>query len=250
MCMGRTHVLSTTTLGLATVAPLAINILHHPMPVATVFAFAGVCGGYGVLPDLDHPQATLARTLGPATKAIATFVHGISGGHRKGTHTVWFAALMLGLVTLLAAKLGKDAELPIAFVGFYLAAMILHLSPDHASGKAEATYLVEAAGATAACYFYIPDWWWLPWTVGFGVVGHIVADTLTVEGVPILYPLAKRLVVRLPLLGHTDSIREHCFAWLLGPALLWVAFATVLGHQWWTTGWLDSPGTWRLAALN
>lgn len=246
MCMGRTHVLVAGTLGLAC-AGSAAHLLGHPMPFGAALAFGGVTAGMGVLPDLDHPQATLARTLGPVTKAVARVVCAASGGHRKGTHTVWFAALMVGLSTLLANRFGARAELPVAFVGFYLAAMILRLSPRPTSGKAEVTYLGEAAAATAAAYYLVPDWWWLPWAVGSGVLAHIVADCLTVEGVPVLFPLARRFVVRAPLLGRTDSAREHLFALLLAPALLWMIVATLTGNAWWTIAWVQHPAAWHLA---
>lgn len=249
MCMGRTHVLMTGTIGLACAAPLSQTILHHHMSVGTLFAFAGVTAGYGILPDFDHPSATLARTLGPVTKAISQVVHRLSGGHRKGTHTIWFAALMVGLVTLLASHFSKNAQLPIAFIGFYLALMVLRLAPRHGSGAGEFIYLIEAAGLTAVTYHFISDWRWLPWAVGFGVIGHIVGDILTVEGVPILYPLAKSFVVRLPLLGRTDSAREHGALFLLGPAIAWVAFATILGHDWYSIAWVSSPNTWHVTAL-
>ncbi len=248
--MGRTHVLSSTAIGLACAAPLAGHFIDRPMPVATLFAFAALVGGYGVLPDLDHPQATLARTLGPVTKAISQVVHNISGGHRKGTHTIWMALLVVGLVTVLAAKFGRPALIPVVFVGFYLFAMILHLAPHHRSGRGELVYALEAAAATAAVYEFIPDWWFVPFAAGFGVLGHIVGDILTVEGVPILYPLAKKFVVRVPLLGRTDSAREHGFAWLLVPAIAWMAFAIVFGHQWWDVSWLTtSTSDWKVAAL-
>ena len=162
MCMSRTHVLSSTAIGLACAAPLAGHFLDHPMPAATLFAFAAVVGGYGVLPDLDHPQATLARTLGPVTKVISQLVHNISGGHRKGTHTLWMALLVVGLVTVLAAKFGHPALIPVVFVGLYLFAMILRLAPHHRSGRGELVYAIEAAAATAATYEFIPDWWFVP----------------------------------------------------------------------------------------
>jgi membrane-bound metal-dependent hydrolase YbcI (DUF457 family) len=248
MCMGRTHVLAATAISLAAAAPLSTEVMHRQLPVGSLLVFAVITGGYGVLPDFDHPSATLARTLGPATKAIATFIHAISGGHRKGTHTIRCAALMVGLVTFLSVRFGNEAELPVAFIGFYLFAMILKLAPNPSTGGAEFVYLLEAAAATTATYYLIADWWWLPWAVGFGVIGHIAADCLTTQGVPILYPILPRIIVKLPILGSTDSAREHGLAWLLVPAIAWGVFALLLGHQWWTVEWLRDPNAWRIAA--
>lgn len=249
MCMGRTHSLMSATLALACAAPLSEHLLHHSMPIATLFAFAGVTAGYGLLPDIDHPQATLARTLGPVTKAIAKVVHDLSGGHRKGTHTVWFAALMVGLATLLTDHFGKNAALPIAFIGFYLGLSILKLAPGHGTGKGEFIYVLEAAALTWATYHFIPDWYWLPYAVGFGVIGHILGDILTTEGVPIAYPLAKKFVVKVPLLGTTDGPREHFFFWLLGPTICWVALCTVVGQNWYHFSWAAHPAMWHVVAM-
>lgn len=70
--------------------------------------------------------------------------------------------------------------------------------------------------------------WWLPFAAGVGILGHVAGDILTSEGVPIFYPLFPKLVVKLPILGSTDSAREHGFAWVCSAAWLggaWVAFA-------------------------
>lgn len=212
-------------------------------------AFTLATAGYSLLPDFDHPQATLSRTLGPVTKAVATGVHAVSGGHRKGTHTVWFATITVGLATILSSSFGRDATLPLLFVGYFLALMILRIAPRHGSGLGELVYAAEAAGLTAATYHWVVgSWWWLPWAVGMGVISHIVGDILTTEGVPVLYPLAKRLVVKVPVLGHTDSRREHTFATLLVPVFAWMALAVLTGHTWWTVTWATHPESWQLIA--
>lgn len=248
MCMGRTHVMLAGTIGFAIAAPLSVHVMGHPMSIGETFAFAATTAGYGILPDLDHPSGTLARLLGPITRSIAVVVHSISGGHRKGTHTIWMAGLMVGLVTLLAARFGNQAEIPIAFVGFYLTAMVLKLARHPTSGSAEITYLVEASAATAACYFLLDNWTWLPFGVGAGVIGHIIGDILTTEGVPILYPLFPRFVVKIPILGHTDGAREHVFAFLLMPVMAYVAAAVVTGNHWYAIDWVTHSDAWRLAA--
>jgi len=246
--MGKTHVSVGALLGLALAGPLAHDVLHRTPTIGELAAFTGVTAGFALLPDLDHPQATLARTLGPATKLIATGVNKVSGGHRKGTHTVWMAGLMVGLITLLSTNFGRSAELPVAFVGFYLALMILRLAPRGTSGLGELVYAIEAAGLSYATYRWVGSWWWLPWAAGLGVIWHIVADCLTTEGVPLFFPLARRFVVRMPVLGHTDSVREHVFAFTLLPAIAWVALATATGHPWWTYAWVSDPSHWKVVA--
>lgn len=250
VCMGPTHSRLGATMGLALATPLAALALHRHFTILELAAFTLCTAGYSLLPDFDHPQATLARVLGPVTKEIASVICKLSGGHRKGTHTIWFAAIMVGLSTFLSVAFGRNANLPLVFVGYFIALMILRLAPRRGSGAGELIYAIEAAGLTYATYRFVHSWWWLPWAVGMGVIWHIVGDILTVEGVPILYPLAKKFVVKVPILGHTDSPREHGFAWLLIPAFLWVVLAIATGHDWWTVQWAAHPEAWKLVKVS
>src|SRR6266702_6498249 len=90
--LGRDHALSGA-LAFAAVAPL----LH----VTGVHLAAGMAltAGAGVLPDIDEPGSTIARTFGFLTGTFSWIVHRISGGHRKGTHS------LLGIALLTAASL-------------------------------------------------------------------------------------------------------------------------------------------------
>jgi hypothetical protein len=85
--LGHDHALSGA-LAFAAVAPL----VH----VTGVQLAAGIAltAGAGVLPDLDEPGSTIARTFGFLTGGFSWIVHKISGGHRKGTHSLLGVALM------------------------------------------------------------------------------------------------------------------------------------------------------------
>lgn len=233
MCMGRTHVLMTGALATITAQPLAHAFLDRHMIAGEVVAFGAVTAGYGLLPDLDHPQATLARVLGPVTKAIARVVATVSGGHRKGTHAIWAAVLAVLGATWTVSQDWWWAESVLIFVGLFLVAMILRLGPKPRTGPAELSYALVAAAGTAATMHFVPSGsdglWWLPWCVGIGVIGHILGDILTTEGVPVLYPVLPKLVVRFPVLGSTDSTREHGFAWVCTVAWLGGAWLALSG---------------------
>ncbi len=239
--------MSTAALALCFAAPLAMRYLHHPMSLGTVLAFSAATAGYGLLPDIDHPQSTLARTFGPLTSALARTVSRVSGGHRKFTHTLWFAALMIVVVDLLVLRAGRWADWLVAGVGFYLAAMVLRLAPRRGSAGSEMAYALEATVAVAVYQHFDGNWWWTPWAVAFGVLGHITGDILTTEGVPILYPLVPHFIVRAPVLGTTDHWRERLFAISLGPILIWLCLAALTGNAWYRLAWAAHPGTWHLA---
>lgn len=229
MCMGRTHVLMTGVMATVAAQPLANHFLDRSMTPGEVVSLGAVTAGYGVLPDLDHPAATLARVLGPVTKTVASVVGTLAGGHRKGTHTVWFATGVVFLFGwLFTQDFGWHPEAVTIFVGLYLVAMILRLGPKPRTGPAELTYAGVAAVGTASIIYFLPDPWWLPWAVGLGVVGHLVGDALTTEKIRPFFPLWN-VKVGLAVLGDTDSVREKWFARLLIPAWLLAAWFAVSG---------------------
>lgn len=104
-------------------------------PAATLTG-AALCAGAALLPDLDHPRATVATAFGPASVALARGVHGISatvyentrtltdenrdGGHRGLTHTAAFA-LGLGALVAVLAQLVPHAVPGVLFVLLVLA---------------------------------------------------------------------------------------------------------------------------------
>ena len=61
-------------------------LLHVTAP--GLLAGLVLTAGAGVLPDIDEPGSTIARSYGFLTETFAWIVHHLSGGHRKGTHSV------------------------------------------------------------------------------------------------------------------------------------------------------------------
>lgn len=98
--MGRTHQLGGAALWLGTTAVL-------PVPPLAVAAGVPVAAWFALWPDLDHPQAKLARSLGPVTYLLAVRVERAFGGHRAGTHSLLVGAPLCGLLGgLLALSVG------------------------------------------------------------------------------------------------------------------------------------------------
>ena len=85
--LGHDHALSGA-LAFAVVAPLL------PVSGTQLAVAAALTAGAGILPDLDEPGSTIARTFGFLTGGFAWIVHQLSGGHRKGTHSLLGVALM------------------------------------------------------------------------------------------------------------------------------------------------------------
>lgn len=82
--MGRNHVRLAALIGLG--AGVVAGL-----PPASLALFTVQTAGFGVLPDIDHPDSGIAHSMGPVTRGLARLINRMSGGHRKGTHS-WFGA--------------------------------------------------------------------------------------------------------------------------------------------------------------
>src|SRR5258708_10620836 len=83
MCLGHTHALS----GLVTGGAVGLCVTH-PHPLSQLALFTGLTAGAAVLPDIDHPNSSLAHCFGFLTKTFAALIGAISGGHRHLTHAI------------------------------------------------------------------------------------------------------------------------------------------------------------------
>ena len=79
--LARDHALSGALVFTA-VAP----VLHVSGPA--VLAGAVFTAGAATVPDIDEQGSTISRTLGFFTETVSWIVHKVSGGHRKGTHSI------------------------------------------------------------------------------------------------------------------------------------------------------------------
>lgn len=237
--MGRTHALSGAAAWLAA-APLMPGL--DPVQVTAGML---VCAGAALLPDLDHPSATLARSV-PIAGAVAAGALGVlSGGHRHGLHSVLAVAgcwLLVWLLCLATFELPGELFAIPAGAAVLLACMFAFAARalDLVRGWVGA-WLLGAALAVAASWLVPEMLAWLPVCVALGYAVHLAGDALTVGGVPLLWPLMLRApallegsplvpsrgFVALPLLGRTGSWRES----LLG-ALLAACALVLMGLQW------------------
>lgn len=218
--MGRTHATSGAAAFLA-VLPLlhqaGLSLTPLTVPVAALAA-----AGAAMLPDLDHPQATVSRSLGPVTVGLARLVARCTGGHRGGTHSLLAVAALTGGAAAvdLAGALPRGLAcaflfaLATAAVQLRLARPLVHTAICLAGGIVLVTLSAQHI-VTAGV---------LPWAVAVGVAAHLVGDMLTREGVPLLWPVSARRF-RIASLSTGGTIERL----LVGPAL--ALCALVLGWQ-------------------
>lgn len=209
--MGRTHATSGALAALVVYPLLADTGILADWP--TVVAYTVVAAGGAMLPDFDHPKATVARGLGPVTMGLAGVVSAVSGGHRNGTHSI----LGVGAFTALTWGIGQAGGVWLGvWVGFLFAVAMAALRLD-LSKKVFAHYGLSLAGGVGLAYLGalgMFDPRLFPVAVAVGASAHLLGDMVTKEGVPLLWPVwRKRFKV-----GNvtTGSVTETL---LIGPGL-------------------------------
>lgn len=241
--MGTSHAVSGGAAWLAMTATTLPSIGAHELPPSTVLLGIGVAAGAALLPDADHHNATIAHSIPVAGRLAAGAVGVLSGGHRKGMHSLvaviavtaamvflsgltwnpnWWAgaihlgaAIAAGACMVFAVKVLKVVRSwPLAWaIGIVFGFLIGLMAPEQTN--------------------------WLPWAIGAGYLTHILGDMLTTGGVPLLWPLPirppktvrsvpvlKRIwlpqgAFAVPILGNTGSWREQALFLALGAYVLW-----------------------------
>lgn len=205
MSTGPTH----AVMGLAAWGGVALLAIGHGVDVdaQTWIAGAALTSGAALLPDLDHPPATVSRSFGPVTRVLSHGVETVSvgiynfsrlsgdphrnGGHRTFTHTALFATLA-GTVTAALVSLHNPwvtAALLFFFAGLGVRGLLHEW--DHAADTFVVTVLsviivwrcwdwVHTGGHTAA---------WFGVAVIAGCLAHCVGDAVTEDGCPVLWPI-------------------------------------------------------------
>lgn len=175
-------------------------------------------GGAALLPDWDHQQATVTRSLPPLSNLICVGVEKLAGGHRAGTHSLIgiaaFTALAFaaGLVTH-TTEGGHTLQMGAGVLCLFLASLALGALKILPRGSYLAAWGISIALASAVAWYAPGNAWWLPTSVGMGVAVHIIGDVLTVGGVKVLWPFTTTNF-SVPVLGKTGSWKE----WIVGIA--------------------------------
>ena len=228
---GASHALT----GLASGAAAGLLLLHLPVP--QTIALAGLTAGAAVLPDIDHPQATLAQSFGFVTKTFARLVSAVCGGHRRGSHCLIACAVFATLASLAVAYRhdGWDRVALAAFLTLIISGGLIGLRGGVVLRKlglgrhgADIAGLVLGAGmavtGTALSLVAV--------ATGLGCLTHLAGDGLTEEGVPFLLPFTGRNYHLLPGLltfragSKPEAVVDLCSLACLG----WLAYQALVLH--------------------
>ena len=82
--MGYSHTVSAAAGWLVLVETGVVQVPDTPTLIVTTLA----CAGAGMLPDIDHHNGSIANSIPPISRWVARIVGAVSGGHRKGTHSI------------------------------------------------------------------------------------------------------------------------------------------------------------------
>lgn len=214
---------------LTATVPGALGVM--PLPPLAVALGAITCAGAALLPDADHPSATIAQSIPVLGKVGANAISGMVGGHRHGSHSL----LAIPVIALLAWLL-QFGVLTVPWwptpvpVATGCAATALIAFAVKVLGVTKGWLPAWITGAVLGCSIalLLPEGTeWVASAIVIGFVTHLVGDFLTIGGLPLLWPLNPRPPVALaplrmfwmpngyfafPILGKTGSARE----WLLG----------------------------------
>lgn len=229
--MGPNHAAHGLAVG-ALAAHLLPPLLGVHLSLATVLLAGVLCAGAALVPDLDHPRATVAHAFGPASLAAARGLDTLGvwayhrtrtrydeaecrDGHRKITHTWGFPLVLGGLVATGCGWGGRPAVLAVLFVCLSLSirGLVPRLAHDRPHGRARAALRralpqwlrsngwvavsASAAGLTALASGLVGDvpgstGAWLGAVVALGCLVHCWGDGHTVAGLPFWWPLLVR----------------------------------------------------------
>jgi membrane-bound metal-dependent hydrolase YbcI (DUF457 family) len=211
--LGRDHALSGA-FAFAALAP----VLH--VTGADLATGVALGAGAGLLPDIDHPDSSVALSFGFLTNSFSWLVGKISGGHRHGTHA-FIGVTIFTVGAYFAGKYqlsGPHPPYPTPGTPAWHPALFLHLVPVGLflsllySAALRALKigghhgdLIAMAGAGATIYYGTDLITVTPWHVpllafvtALGCAAHIAGDELTHSGCPLLYPLSKHEFHLLP----------------------------------------------------
>jgi membrane-bound metal-dependent hydrolase YbcI (DUF457 family) len=212
--LGRSHLLVGAA-GYLTVGQAMIHYANHrPLTPGELVAGTVVCAGAAMLPDIDHPNATVSRALGPVTWFASRAASRLFGGHRVGTHSLPFAALMSLLVAYGLAHV--HSQILAFFLCFFFTSLCVRVMTE-ADG---AVCAVISAGVASAMIMGAPGHQWLADAIGLGCLLHIAADGVTTEGICLMWPLSREKV-RFPICGNTGGMRERGVAICAGLLTVW-----------------------------
>lgn len=230
-------------------AQIDAQLIALTQPVA--LAIITIIGAaFAIVPDFDTPNSIVSRKFGFVGEALSGVFGSLMGGHRKGSHTLWFA-LACGLIGFLIQLI--PFQIPIASAGITLSSgqlftgiifvlsvmLIIKLILPMGIGKQYYGILIIAAVILTSVFAFqnqIPTFG-LAFAMFIGVTLHCLGDFLTPSGIPFLYPIRTKFALNLNgVTGHERELYVTQPIFIMGAAALIIFTiimpgATDIGHS-------------------
>ncbi|UPO76635.1 metal-dependent hydrolase [Arthrobacter sp. Helios] len=232
--MGGHHAASGAAawVAVASTAPYALG--WYPVTPLGVVSGALLTAGAALLPDLDHHSGTIANSLPPLTRILARITERISGGHRRGTHSLLGLAVFVALAGALGEMTTEIPGLGTVEIGAGLLSVLLMgfaLKALKIAGGAARSWLLAILLSLFIALYAPENNGWLPIAVGLGVGVHIIGDLLTHQGVMVLWPLRikrPRKIASMPLLSKLWKASGSLSIPIIGRAGSWREWAIMV----------------------
>jgi membrane-bound metal-dependent hydrolase YbcI (DUF457 family) len=167
----------------------------------------GIVGASAFLatwPDIDEPNAFISRRVRWITSIVVGILFALVGSQIPNP----FLPDTLPPWSVPLAQAGVGFILGLALVGPIVGQTLLSTIRESAGGHRRLTHslviglplLLIGAGLWAAGLWWagIMPWAWLPITIAWGQILHVVGDVVTPSGVPLFWPLVKQDFHALP----------------------------------------------------
>lgn len=228
--MGPTHALSVVAVFLLIAAffPVLFSSFFQPESLALYLTALIIAIGAGLLPDFDNVKSTAISVMGPIGSILSTLMRSIAriiysitrskydkpdaDPHRGFWHTI-IAGLLVGFLSYLLITatnvfsfnlFGKNITGSIFIVGIFLliATQLMFSAFFKSTVKRISNGLFGGLviwalglGLTISLLSFIPsnaDFKWVGFAISAGWIIHILGDTLTTSGTPLLWPIPRK----------------------------------------------------------
>lgn len=227
--MGHTHALSAIAIYLLVAALIPTFLFENILHTDNIFIFVSsifIISGFALYPDFDNTQSTAISVLGIVGKGISALLRSIAvviyhliktnkdepdpNPHRGFWHTIP-GGLSIFLIVLLTTMIDTIITLPIinreVTIGFLFAVFWifsafkmalaglfgkLHNKIKRKGFKGEVAITIFALAFSVVVLLAAPStlsYKWIAFVALFGYIIHILGDTLTKAGTPLLWPL-------------------------------------------------------------
>lgn len=249
--MGYSHAVSGAA-GWLAVTSTAAGFGWVTLEPTEILAGTVLCAGAALLPDADHPSATIAYSVPGIGKAVTGALGAATGGHRKGMHTIWAVLAVLLASLLLTFVSTVQTQWGAVNIASFLSIIALTAFSTKVLKivKNWALAWLLGVGFAIALHFLMPEaYTWIPLCVTIGYLIHILGDFLTKGGIAWFFPWLpkppqwlidipylnrlwqKNGYFSLPILGLTGSWRENILALLMLMYVMY-ALAVTTGSIW------------------